>query len=430
MVRSLLVRDYLLLGLRLQRLVPGIVDTYTGDVALRRHAASGPSPDPAELLRTARRLSVELPEAGLDPDRQRFLAAQLTAVECAARRLAGHDVGFVEEVDACYGVRIAPGDPERYREVHRELDELLPGAAPLAERLDAFRRREAVAPGRLGAAVQAVAEALRERTQAWIALPVDEAVTFELVGDRPWSGLNRHLGGFRSHVMINTDAALRAIQLVQLVAHETYPGHHTQRCLARVASVRAPERGMFLIGTPQCLISEGAADLGLLALAGPGWGSWAAAVLAEVGVHTDGELGERVEDALAELARVRQDAALLLHDRPGSAEAALAHLCRWLLIPEGRARQLLRFLVHPLWRSYTTTYVEGVALLRPWLNRPGPGPRARYRRLLDDPLVPATIRGELTSAEAEVRQVERRPPPGWPSGRHRDDRRYSLRGER
>ncbi|GEL19543.1 hypothetical protein PA7_33800 [Pseudonocardia asaccharolytica DSM 44247 = NBRC 16224] len=415
MARNLLVRDYLLLGLRLDRLLPGIVDSYTGDSALRRHAA-GLLPDPVELLRTARRLSAELPDAGLDPGRQRFLAAQLTAVECAARRLAGHDIGFVEEVHACYDVVIGPGEPDDYRAVHRELDELLPGAGSLAERLGAFRRREAVGPERLGAAADALSEALRERTRAWLALPADEAVTFELVTDQPWSGLNRHLGDFRSHVTINTDAALRAAQLVQLIAHETYPGHHTQRCRAHAASGQPPERGMFLVGTPQSLLSEGAADLGLHVLVGPGWGSWSATVLAEVGVHTEGELGERVEDALAKLARVRQDAALLLHDRRGSAEDALAHLQRWLLTPEARARQLLRFLVHPLWRTYTTTYVEGVALLRPWLRRPGAGPLVRYRRLLDDPLVPASIRGELAGPR-DVAQVSRRPDgDGHPGG--------------
>jgi hypothetical protein len=55
---------------------------------------------------------------------------------------------------------------------------------------------------------------------------------------------------------------------------------------------------------------------------------------------------------------------------------------------------MLRFLADPLWRAYTTTYVEGYRLLRSWLDaRPPAQPLSwRYRRLLDEPLTPAALR--------------------------------------
>jgi hypothetical protein len=61
---------------------------------------------------------------------------------------------------------------------------------------------------------------------------------------------------------------------------------------------------------------------------------------------------------------------------------------------------MLRFLRHPLWRAYTSTYVEGYRLLRSWLAaRPAAEPEGmRYRRLLDEPLVPGSIRDELAAA--------------------------------
>ena len=73
----------------------------------------------------------------------------------------------------------------------------------------------------------------------------------------------------------------------------------------------------------------------------------------------------------------------------------LDYLCRWLVVDEPRARQLLRFLRHPVWRGYTTTYVEGPDLLARWWAR-DPGPQ-RLRRLLDEPLTPAAVRAELAS---------------------------------
>ena len=97
------------------------------------------------------------------------------------------------------------------------------------------------------------------------------------------------------------------------------------------------------------------------------------------------------------LDRARQDAALLLHDRGASTDEVVAFLQRWMLVPEKRARQSLRFLSHPLWRAYTSTYVEGYRLLSAWLDaRPSGQPVGeRFVRLLDEPLTPSRLSAEL-----------------------------------
>ncbi|MDT5107250.1 MAG: hypothetical protein QOI25_4763, partial [Mycobacterium sp.] len=102
-----LIREYLLLGLRFDRVEEGYVDSFTGDPALRRAVASEPAPDPAELARAAERLLAEVPGAdGLDGQRADYLAAHLKALACAGRKFAGHDVGFVEEVRDYFDVDI------------------------------------------------------------------------------------------------------------------------------------------------------------------------------------------------------------------------------------------------------------------------------------------------------------------------------------
>ena len=56
-------------------------------------------------------------------------------------------------------------------------------------------------------------------------------------------------------------------------------------------------------------------------------------------------------------------------------EDVLNYLRRWGLADEKRARGSLRFMSDPLWRAYTSTYVEGERLLRPWLeSRPHVSP--------------------------------------------------------
>jgi hypothetical protein len=395
-----IVREYLLLGLRFGRLVEGFVDAYTGDQRLRRQVDDEPRPDPAALVRRARELRAELPGGDLSPQRQRFLDAHLVALECSGRKLAGADVPFVDEVEAYFQVRINLGDQDAYREAHAALQRLLPGEAPLPERLQAFRARDEVPPERLESCVYALSSTLRDHVRAQYGLPPEEVVEYQVVTDKPWSGFNYYLGNYRSRVAINADLEHRMANLPHLVAHESYPGHHTEHCRKEAGLVTEhgeAEQTIFLVNTPQCLMAEGLADLGLHAVIGSGWGPWAQEIMADLGLRMEGELAEQVELAMSTLLTVRQDAALLLHDRGAHPDEVVAYLQRWLLVPQRRARQMLRFLSDPLWRAYTTTYVEGYRLLLEWLRaRPaGESLPARYLRLLDEPLVPVAVRDEI-----------------------------------
>src|SRR5437764_14324604 len=105
-----LVTEYLLLGLRFDRIVEGFVDAYTGDPVLRRRVENEPRPDPARLAGRARTLRAELPGAELPEPRRRFLDAHLTALECSGRTLVGERVSFADEVEAYFQVRVSQGE--------------------------------------------------------------------------------------------------------------------------------------------------------------------------------------------------------------------------------------------------------------------------------------------------------------------------------
>ncbi|MGW6933402.1 DUF885 domain-containing protein [Lentzea sp. NPDC054927] len=395
-----LVRGYLVLGLRLGRLVSGFVDSFTGDPALSRAVDNEPRLDPKALASHARELQKELPGSDLTTQRRQFLQAHLTALECTARKLAGERVTFVDEVEQYFQVRIRPGDEDAYAQAHRNLDVLLEGPGSLTDRLSAFRAADEVPARRLQGAVQALSSALRDRVRHKYALPEQEIVEYQVVTNKPWSGFNYYLGGYRSRVAVNADLGHRMSNLPHLVAHESYPGHHTEHCRKEAGLVARrghAEQSIFLINTPQCLMAEGMADLGLHAAVGPGWGVWTEQIFRDLGLRMDGELSEKVESAASGLLTVRQDAALLLHDRGADQDDVVAHLRRWLLVPDRRARQMVRFLADPLWRAYTTTYVEGVRLVRAWLDVRAPGESldSRYLRLLDEPLVPKSLESQV-----------------------------------
>ncbi|MCD2146037.1 DUF885 domain-containing protein [Gordonia paraffinivorans] len=403
-----IVTDYLRLGLAFDRLEEGFVDAYTGDPALRAEVENAPAPEPAQLAARARALLAELP-GGLPTDRAEFLGAHLRALECSARRFAGEEISFVDEVRAYFDVDIALADTDRYESAHVALAEALgvPGATgdDLRDAYAAHRRADEIPPAKVDECVRAFSGALRERVRARYPLPDNEIVEFEVVTDKPWSGFNYYLGGYRSRVAINADLTQYMSSLPSLIAHEAYPGHHTEHCRKEQLLVGAGqhEQSIFLVNTPQCLMAEGLADHALDAIMGPDWHAWAAEIYADIGLRFDADRAARVGRAAAGLLTVRQDAALLLHDRDVEADTVAQFLQTWLLAPPERARQMLRFLTSPLWRAYISTYVEGYRLLDRWLDA-SDDRAAAFGRLLDEPLIPASLRRELaaTGPKAET----------------------------
>ena len=127
-----LIREYLLLGLRFDRIEEGYVDSFTGDPRCASRCRTSPRPIPPTWPVRPSGLAAEVrsPTASIRP-RADYLAAHLRALACAGRKFAGQDVGFVDEVEAYFDVHIAKGDPEQ-----------LPAGAPQARR-GAGRQRTA-----------------------------------------------------------------------------------------------------------------------------------------------------------------------------------------------------------------------------------------------------------------------------------------------
>jgi hypothetical protein len=385
------IDDYLELGLALGRHIDGLVDAYYGPPELAARVSAEPVRPPAELAARARKLLADLAAGGeLDAPRRRYISAQVEGLRTTASRLAGEPIGYADEVEACYGVRPHLVPEDTLAGAHRRLDEVLPGSASLAERFIAWREAQVVPVDRLRQAVTSLSEDLRERTDRLFGLPDGEHIDFELVTDQPWSGFNYYLGGLRSRVAINIDLPVLSTGLGHLVAHEAYPGHHTEHTRKEVGLVRRRHRleeTIFLVGTPQCLLAEGLADLGLTVVAGPRPEPMVASHLLPLGIPYDADLLAAVAPATEMLGAVRGNAALLLNDHGADEDTVADYLARWGLMSRPRAVHAVSFLADPTWRAYIYCYIEGLALCRRFVG----GDPARFERLLSEQLIPADL---------------------------------------
>jgi hypothetical protein len=391
-----LVERYLALGLALGRHIDGLVDAYYGPRELAARVAAEPIRPPAQLRDEARRLLADVDaDTGLEPTRRRWVRAQVNGLRTTAARLAGDAIGYQDEVEGCYGVRPERAPEDTFAAAHRALDEVVPGTGTLAARYITWREAQLAPVDMLDAAVRSLADDLRARTRDLFGLPDGEHVEWDLVRDKPWAGFNYYLGGLRSRVAINVDLPVLTPTLAHLVAHEAYPGHHTEHSRKEVGLVRRRKRleeTIFLVGTPQCLLAEGLADLGLEVVMGRRPEATVAGHLHPLGLPYDADVVARVAEVGEALGQVRGNVALMLHDDHVDRADAVAYLEHWALLPPARAEKAVDFLTDPTWRAYITCYVEGLARCRRFVD----GDPARFERLISEQLVPA----DLTSAAA------------------------------
>ena len=385
-----LVLSYLELGLRLGRLLDGLVDAYYGPPDVKRRVDNEPTPEPARLVLDARALLADLDagEGGLDAHRRRWIRGQVRGLLVTARRFNDETIGFEDEVEECYGVRPTRVPEDELAAAHRRIDAVLPGSGPLGERLIAWREAQAVPVDKLRGAISSLADDFRERTQRLFGLPDGERIDFDLVQNEPWSGFNYYLGDLHSRVVINTDLPVLSTSLGHLVAHEAYPGHHTEHSRKEVGLVRRrghQEETIFLVGTPQCLMAEGLADLGLEAIVPSQPHETIASHLRPLGIRYDAEIATAVAGAGELLGdAVRGNVALLLHTDGASEDEAVAYAERWGLLPRNRASKVVQFQTDPTWRAYIFCYIDGLRLCRRYVA----GDPARFERLITEALLP------------------------------------------
>jgi len=384
-------RAYIDLALAIDHHHPGFVDGYFGPDDWKPEnprALADLAEDAAGLMSELRSLE--------DPTRRAFLETQVHAMETVLALLMGEKPPFAEEVRRLYDVDVAHVPEARFDEALAALDDLLPGRGDIAAREHALRSTFEVPKERMMEVVSEVIGALRERTAKRFSLPEGESVEVRLVADKPWSGYNWYLGSYRSRIDINLDLPVHLYELPNLLAHEAYPGHHTElaikeRRLYHEAS-RA-EHAVLLLNAPESVVREGIA------------------VWAERMVLQDDELRDWLVDGLSQLAgigpaeldtmlevrRVKRalldvqgNAALLLHAEGAPEAEVRAYLERYGLATAEEAKKTVEFLTQPLSRGYVFTYLAGEALLAEFFGRGDS--QAQFGRMLAEPGTPSLVR--------------------------------------
>ena len=204
----------------------------------------------------------------------------------------------MDEVERCYGVRPTLVPEDEFARAHEALDAVLPGHGPVKERYQRWEELQVVPEETLMPALELADERAAPPNAATCSgFPSGEDAELGFVQKEPWLAFNYYLGGLRSRVVFNTDLPWLSIDLLATVAHELYPGHHTERALKESLLVRERgwlEESALLVGTPQSLVAEAIAMVAPEMVAGEDVDELAARLLRPLGVPYQPEVAAAV----------------------------------------------------------------------------------------------------------------------------------------
>ena len=378
---------------------PAFVDAYHGpeEWAAAAKAADRPleevEKDAAALLTRARAA------AAADPGVRSAMLEKLARAAHARIRMAGGvEFAFDRETQMLYDAVAPAYDVDDFYAVLEEIDAMLPGSAPLHERVDAFRDSLAIPEDQLKPVFDAAIAECRERTLAHYNLPEDESFRLSFVTDKPWSGYNWYQGDYESLIEVNKDLPIIIDRAVDLGCHEGYPGHHTWNVMLERDLLREKgwiEHSVYPLFSPLSITAEGSANYGIeLAFPGDEKIAFERDVLFPLaGLDPEkAETLDRLNKARRKLSHARNHIARAYLDGGIDREEAIRMLMEFGLQSRQRAEQGVDFI--DTYRGYVINYNLGRDLVAAYVERKageGGDQWAAFETLLTTPLAASDI---------------------------------------
>ena len=367
-------REYLLLGLRMDKLIDKYVDSYFGPLELKQEVKHEvkqkklPSPD--HLLDNCRRLQKDLPDQGFEKSRVNFLEKMLFAMESSLELELGVKIPYIELVKRLYDMQVEyRTDSELYEGVEK-LDSLYNGSGTLLDRISVVYKRRALPKDKILEFCRHGMDVVRKRTYELFPdlLPEGEREEVKEVHRKPWQGYNWYKGDFESRFDLCTDRRISWHQILDINAHEAYPGHHSESCVKDKLLYQEKdhfEQCMRIVHSPQSVLYEGTAAIALDTLF--------TLYEQETILYKNYCLypSEENFDALMEERKVWKsihgiftNLAFHLHVDEWSEKKLFAFILQLGIYPESEIQGMINFVKDPMWKTYQLNYFVGERLIK------------------------------------------------------------------
>ena len=386
---------------------PGYVDAYYGpqeykdDAIAIQKSLVDLRADAKEVIAGLSELDVSGEEEILQL-RHQYLMKQLESVMSRIDMNEGVKFTFEREAKEIFDVTPPVYPESHFKEIVREIGEMLPGTGTIQERFNTFRNEFVIPIDKLDTVFVAAITEARIRTSKYIELPENDNFELEYVTGKPWTGYNWYKGNSHSLIQLNTEFPLYIDRAIDVACHEGYPGHHLYNALLEKTLARGRGWVEFTVNplySPQSIISEGSANFGIEVVFP---GEERAVFEREVLFPLAGLDPSRVEEyynvinLVAKLNYVSNEVARgYLNGDADRSESEEMFVNLALMTPE-RAAQRVRFI--DKYRAYVINYNLGKDLVSEYIESRGgsaDNPEKRWEEfilLLSSPRLPSSLK--------------------------------------
>ena len=389
-------KEYLLLGLRINKLIDGYKEAYFGPEELELMVNIEGAQSPKKLLDLCIVLQKGLKDQGFEEERNKFIRVMLRAMETRLRIENKEQIPFMEQVKRLYDIEPQYTDDSYLFNVVDKLDQFYEGSGPLKDRILAERKGQELPIEKVVPLYKKALYILHKSSFDLFSdiIPEREKVTVKIVKDQSWNAYNWYLGNYRSRIEINTNLPTIWTTIFPTSAHEGYPGHHTEHAIKESLLFREQDRFehcILLVHTPEAVMCEGIANMGLSVL-------YSFEERMEIEVQeicpepsqTNLEFLIERRKLSSELRKVYSNLSFLAHVEKWDHDQLIKYQTDFKFISETRAKAILKFIFDPLWDTYNFNYTIGEKLIKEKFGeRPYP---EDFRTLLTRPILPSDLR--------------------------------------
>ena len=384
--------DFLRAILEVNKHTDGFVDGYFGPPEIKEAVNAG---DLIPIDKLRGQLN-DLRDGFDDDDAQRkaFVFANLKAAETALRLDKDETLTYEDEVRLLFGIEPDLVDESKFKDALAQLDEALPGQGTISERLKAYIDHYELSDEHLETAIQMGLAETRQRTAEMVDMVDGEGFVYAVVSDKSWGAYNWYQGNAQSLIEFNTDIPVNALGILNLCAHEGYPGHHTENMLKEQRYYKEghrAEHALVLLLSPMAVIAEGIATTAQEIIfpdnSADDWLDNVFFPAINMKPHP-ADVRHAVRDARKNLGYVSRNVAYLHNTGQLSYDDAIQYVMTHTASSERRASQTLRFVTERLTRAYIFTYTVGYDLIA---NAKVDDKVALFKRLLTEPMLPADL---------------------------------------
>ena len=275
----------------------------------------------------------------------------------------------IEEINHLFGVSPKIVDEDVFRDIHRNLDSVLPGTGQLKDRVQTYMSKTVIPGKKIPTAVDIIIGEIRNRAKKSFRYEANESVEFKYIRQKPWAMDAHYIGDSHTIIQMNLDIEWNPYLLTNVLIHESYPGHHTefqnkQRCL--YSDKGYSEESCMLLLSPSSVITEGIADTAIEIIS-PQMDiyQWVAEVLTPaLGLPSDTPGVIFFKNLFSPVLRsCRANAAILYHSGEIKKDEAIDYICDFELVDRKVGTQIFSMSLDPLYKTYIVIYSAGYRII-------------------------------------------------------------------